>query len=172
MENGYVHIYTGKGKGKTTAAIGLAIRAAGAGKKVLFTQFLKAAHSSEHHALQHYSDKITLRSFGDGKFIKGEVTPEQIHAAQEGLDEVALLMLHEKYEVVVLDEGITALNLNLFTIDELLDVIHERPYNVEIILTGRDAPQVLINAADLVTEMVEVKHYFHNGITARKGIEF
>lgn len=172
MEKGYLHIYTGKGKGKTTAALGLVLRATGAGKKVLFTQFLKAAHSSEHHALRQYSDKVTTRCFGDGKFIRGEVTSEQIHAAQEGLDEIALMMLHEKYELVVLDEGITALNLKLFTIEELLDVVHERPFNVEMVITGRDAPQILIDAADLVTEMVEIKHYFHSGVTARKGIEY
>ena len=172
MEKGYLHIYTGKGKGKTTASIGLALRAVGAGKKVLFTQFLKSGNSSEHLAFKQYSDKITVRCFGDGTFINGGVTSEHIHAAQEGLDEVALLMLHEKYELVIMDECITALNLNLFTSEELLDVLYERPFNVEMVLTGREAPQILIDAADLVTEMQEIKHYFHNGVTARKGIEY
>lgn len=172
MNKGYLHIYTGKGKGKTTAALGLAVRAAGAGKKVLFAQFLKTPSTSEHTALKQLSDKITVRFFGPSDFAEQQVKPEHIHATQEGLDEIALMMIHEKYDVVILDEVINALNYNLITIEELLDTVHERPFHIEMVLTGRNAPEVLIEAADLVTEMEEVKHYFHSGVVARKGIEF
>jgi cob(I)alamin adenosyltransferase len=172
VNKGYLHLYTGNGKGKTTAALGLTFRAVGAGKKILFVQFLKNATSSEHTALKQYSDKITVRCYGTGEFIDGEVKPEQIHATQEGLDEIALMMENQKYDMVILDEIITALNYKMISIEDLLDTIHERPFNVEMVLTGRDAPQIIIDTADLVTEMIEIKHYFHSGIAARKGIEY
>ncbi len=171
MRKGYLHIYTGKGKGKTTAAIGLAIRAAGAGKKVLFAQFLKQARFSEHRILANLGKHITVRCFGSGRFLEDSPKPEDYHAARKGLDEVAVMMARNEFDLVILDEIIVALTMGLLKTGEVLDLIHERPMNVEMVLTGRNAPEILIDAADLVTEMAEVKHYFHHGIAARKGIE-
>ena len=171
MEKGFLHIYTGDGKGKTTAALGLAIRAAGAGIRVLFTQFLKKSICSEHRALERFEDCITFRCYGTGEFIRGAIKEEQIRQTGEGIEEVSRLMVGEQFGLVVLDEIIVALSLGLITFDQVLLLIRKRPPECEMVLTGRGASQRLIDIADLVTEMVEVKHYFHRGVTAREGIE-
>jgi cob(I)alamin adenosyltransferase len=141
-----VHVYTGDGKGKTTAAIGLAIRAIGAGFKVLMV-------------------------FGLGHFIKGVPSAEDFNAAQIGIEETESIVRSGKYNMVILDEANVAVKLGLFSVDDLLYIINNKPDNVELIITGRDAEQKLIEKADLVTEMKEIKHYFRKGIVARVGIE-
>jgi cob(I)alamin adenosyltransferase len=171
MGTGFLHIYTGNGKGKTTAALGLALRAAGAGKRVLLAQFLKKADCSEHKALERFRDRIKVCCFGTGEFVKREVRPDQIRQAKNGLEEISLLLMQEHFDCVILDEIIAALAFGVISIEELLDFIGRRPPDSEMVLTGRGAPQRLIDIADLVTEMVEVKHYFHRGIAAREGIE-
>jgi cob(I)alamin adenosyltransferase len=168
---GYVQVYTGDGKGKTTAALGLALRAAGAGLRVFFAQFVKGMDYSELHALERHSDLITLRQYGRRCFILGEPEEEDRHSARMGLAEAKAEMLSGRYQVVVLDEASIAVFFELFSIDDLLDVVEARPTGVELVITGRRADERLLAAADLVTEMREIKHYYQKGVTARKGIE-
>jgi cob(I)alamin adenosyltransferase len=168
---GYVQVYTGEGKGKTTAALGLALRSAGAGLKVYFAQFIKGMKYSEHFVLDELAGYITVRQYGRECFIKGAPKEEDIRAARVGLMEVREIMLSGKYKVVVLDEANIATRYNLFSVDDLLDLIRVKPDDVELIITGRDADPRIIEAADLVTEMKEVKHYYHKGVSARDGIE-
>lgn len=169
---GYIQVYTGDGKGKTTAAIGLAIRALGAGKKVFFAQFVKGMEYAEHKILNTLSPAIYLKQYGLDCFIEKEATAKDIEAARKGLKEVADIIRSGKYDLVILDEANIALFYNLFSVEELLSVIDERADGVEIVVTGRKAPPELLKAADLVTEMKEIKHYYKKGIEARKGIEF
>jgi cob(I)alamin adenosyltransferase len=168
---GYIQVYTGNGKGKTTAALGMALRAAGAGHKVFFAQFMKGTRSSELIALEKLSDHITLRQYGNNCFINGTPNDQDIRAALEGLKEVRKAMLSGRYQVMVLDEANVAIHFNLFSVDDLLDLIRIKHGEVEIVITGRDADPRIIEAADLVTEMKEVKHYYKNGVDAREGIE-
>ena len=171
MKKGYLQVYTGNGKGKTTAAIGLAIRAAGAGLRVLLAQFVKGMKYSEIKALQRFSDLITIRQYGRGCFIEKEAGQEDIDAAVAGLKDVRECLREGLYDVVILDEANIAVFFSLFTVDELLEVIRERKPECEVVVTGRYAPQKLIDEADLVTEMREIKHYYANGVEARTGIE-
>jgi cob(I)alamin adenosyltransferase len=166
-----VHVYTGDGKGKTTAAIGLAIRAIGAGFKVLMVQFIKNGEYSEIKALSKFSDSIIIKQFGLGHFIKGVPSAEDFNAAQIGIEETESIVRSGKYNMVILDEANVAVRLGLFSVDDLLYIIDNKPDNVELIITGRDAEQKLIEKANLVTEMKEIKHYFRKGVVARVGIE-
>jgi cob(I)alamin adenosyltransferase len=168
---GYIQVYTGDGKGKTTAALGLAIRAAGAGLKVYIAQFMKHGEYSEIKALKRLSDKITIEQFGSGRFIKGRPSDEDLAAARRGLNRIKKNLKAGKHAVVILDEACVAVSLNLFAENELLEIINQRPDHVEIIITGRKAGPRIIEAADLVTEMKEIKHYFKSGVEARLGIE-
>lgn len=169
---GYIHIYTGNGKGKTTAALGLALRAAGAGKKVFIAQFVKGMHYAEMDALKRFEQEITLKQYGRDCYIRHEPEREDIALAKQGLAEVSEMIRSGVYDMVILDEACIALYYKLYTLDELLEVIASRPESMEILITGRYAPPELIQLADLVTEMKEVKHYYQKGIEARKGIEF
>ncbi len=168
---GYVHVYTGDGKGKTTAAIGLALRAAGAGLKVYIAQFVKGMKYSELNSLAKLSEFITIKQYGRDCFIFREPEKEDIQIAQEGLKEVREIMCSGKYQMVILDEANIATYYNLFSVEELLDFIQAKPEEVELIITGRKADPRIIEAADLVTEMKEIKHYYQKGVQARDGIE-
>ncbi|HCU34273.1 MAG TPA: cob(I)yrinic acid a,c-diamide adenosyltransferase [Armatimonadetes bacterium] len=168
---GCIQVYTGDGKGKTTAALGLALRAAGAGLRVFIAQFIKGMHYSELDALERFSDLITIRQYGRGCFIRGEPSEDDRRAAVEGLAEAAGAIRSGQYAVVILDEANVAVHFGLFTIDELLDAIAPRPDCVEVVVTGRRAHPRLLEIADLVTEMREVKHYYTEGLEARRGIE-
>ncbi len=167
---GYIQVYTGNGKGKTTAALGLALRAAGADKQVYIAQFVKGMPYSEQKILPAI-DKITLKQYGRGCFIYQKPTPEDIEAARDGLKEVALILKKGEHDVVVLDEACIALYYSLFSFDELNEAITNRAAHVEVVVTGRYAPPELIELADLVTEMKEIKHYYTSGVEARSGIE-
>jgi cob(I)alamin adenosyltransferase len=171
MVKGYVHVYTGDGKGKTTAALGLAMRAAGAGMKVWIGQLLKGGDCSEHRALQRFDDLITVRQFGSGSFIYDAPKDTDLQLARVGLEEFEKALHGGVYTVVILDEVCAACDIGLFTVKELIDIIAKKPKQIELILTGRNAPKELIEQADLVTEMKEVKHYYNKGVKARKGIE-
>lgn len=171
LNEGYVQVYTGNGKGKTTAAIGLAIRAAGAGLNVLFAQFVKGMAYSEIKALTMLGDNIDVRQYGRGCFIKAEPCRADIDAAERGLAEVKQALAQGVYDVVVLDEANIAVQFDLFGVDKLVELIADRPPNVELIITGRYAHPFLLDCADVVTEMKEVKHYYQKGIMARVGIE-
>jgi cob(I)alamin adenosyltransferase len=169
---GYLHVYTGNGKGKTTAALGLALRAAGAGKKVFIAQFVKGMHYAELDALKRFEPEIILRQYGRGCFIMHEPEAEDIALAKQGLAEVAEKIRSGMYDMVILDEACIALYYRLFSLNELMTVITSRPETMEIVITGRYAPPELIDLADLATEMKEVKHYYQQGVEARKGIEY
>lgn len=164
-----IHVYTGDGKGKTSAAFGLALRAAGAGFKIWIGQFLKGYKGSEHIALERFKDLITIEQFGMPHFVI-KPTEEDIENARRGLIRVGEI-LTEDYSIIILDEVCNALHYNLFSYEELYEVIENRPDDCELILTGRNAPRALITIADLVTEMNEIKHYFYRGIEPRIGIE-
>lgn len=169
---GFIHIYTGNGKGKTTAAFGLALRAAGAGKNVYIAQFVKGKTYSEIKALRKYLPQITVEQFGRGCFIINEPTKEDIDAAQKGLQIVKNNLQNGLYNLVILDEIFIAVYFKLISIDELRELINQKPEPTEMILTGRHAPQEIMDEADLVTEMKEIKHYYTNGVEAREGIEY
>ncbi|HOO85496.1 MAG TPA: cob(I)yrinic acid a,c-diamide adenosyltransferase [Prolixibacteraceae bacterium] len=170
--NSCFQIYTGNGKGKTTAAFGLALRAAGAGKKVFFAQFVKGKIYSEIKAVEQWLPSITVKQFGRGCFIVKQPQQADIDAARNGLNEIKNILKSGEYHLVVLDEANIAIFYKLFTTSELIKAIEMRHTDTEVVVTGRYAPQELIDAADLVTEMKEIKHYYNNGIEAREGIEF
>ncbi|MFK5926445.1 MAG: cob(I)yrinic acid a,c-diamide adenosyltransferase [Desulfuromusa sp.] len=167
---GYVQVYTGDGKGKTTAALGLALRATGAGLKVYIAQFVKGMKYSELNSISELSN-ITLKQYGRDCFIYKSPEEEDISAAQDGLKEAKEMMLSGEYQVIILDEANIATYYNLFSVDDLLDFIRDKPDGVELIITGRKADPRIIEAADLVTEMKEIKHYYQIGVEAREGIE-
>ena len=168
---GYIQVYTGDGKGKTTAAIGLAIRAAGTGMKVLFAQFVKGMEYGEIKSMRKFADLITIKQYGRGNFITDKPAEEDIMCAVSGLEEVKRLMTSGEYDLVILDEANIAVHFNLFPARDLLDVMDAKPDNVELVITGRCADSKVIEKADLVTEMIEVKHYYQNGVPSRPGIE-
>lgn len=171
MNKGQIHIYTGNGKGKTTAALGLSLRAVCAGKKVFFGQFIKGMDYSELKAAG-YLPGFEIRQFGRDCFIYNEPKEEDILAAREGLNICKEIIKNEYYDLVVLDELNIALYYKLFTVEEVIEMLENRAEKVEIVITGRYAPQELIDLAHLVTEMKEIKHYYKTGLEARKGIEF
>ena len=172
MQNGCVQIYTGNGKGKTTAALGLALRAFGAGLKIYLGQFIKKGQFSEIKALRRFHPNIIVRQYGSGCFIKGKPTPADIRCAQKGLNDLGRAMISEKHDLVIADEIICAMNAGLLTAKEILRLIDKKPPMVELVLTGRNAPNQIIKRADLVTEMRKIRHPFDKGICGRKGIEF
>lgn len=169
---GYIQVYTGNGKGKTTAAFGLALRAVGAGKKVFIAQFVKGKMYAEIEAVQKYLPPITIKQYGLGCFIVSKPTRKDIDAARNGLEEIRKILQSNQYDMVVLDEADIAIYYDLFSSKELIGVIQTRQETTEIIITGRYADPTIIEIADLVTEMREIKHYYNAGVTARKGIEY
>jgi len=168
---GYVQVYTGDGKGKTTAAIGLSLRAAGAGLKVFIAQFIKMGDYSEIKALQRFSDLIRVEQFGLGRFIKGKPSFEDIEAAKKGLEKVHAVLMDAQHDVVIMEEANVAVMCGLFSADDILGLIAIKPETVELIITGRGADPRIVEKADLVTEMKCIKHYYEQGIQARTGIE-
>ena len=168
---GYVQVYTGHGKGKTTAAIGLAVRAAGAGMKVLIAQFIKQGDYSEIKTLEKLSDMITVEQYGMGRFVNGKPTAKDIDMAKEGLIMAKQEMLSGKYDVIILEEANVAVKYGLISEQELIDVIISKPESMEMVITGRNASPLILEKADLVTEMKAVKHYYSKGVEARLGIE-
>lgn len=167
---GMVHVYTGNGKGKTTAAVGLAIRAVGAGFKVFLGQFVKGMEYSEIKALKSI-EGIVVKQYGRECFIRKEPIERDITAARNGLREMAEVLRSGEYQLVIMDEANIAVYYHLFSVEELLKAIGDREENVEVVVTGRKADDKLIEGADLVTNMEEVKHYYQRGIMARTGIE-
>jgi cob(I)alamin adenosyltransferase len=171
LSRGYVQVYTGDGKGKTTAALGLALRASGHGLRTYIGQFMKGQHYGELDALRDHP-LITIEQYGDVRCIRrDEVTSEHVAQAHRGLERVREAMRSGQYDIVVLDEVNVTIWFGLLAVEEVLALLDERPEHVEVILTGRRAPRELIERADLVTEMREVKHYYQQGVMAREGIE-
>lgn len=170
MGKGYIHIYTGNGKGKTTAAFGLALRAALSGKKVFIGQFVKDMKYNE-TKIENYLDNIEIKQLGRGCFIYED--PEEIDKkiAKNGLEECSNLLSSGEYDLIILDEINIALYYKLFKVTDVVSVLKNKAVKTEVVLTGRYAPKELIEMADLVTEMVEIKHYYSQGVLSRDGIE-
>ncbi len=168
---GFVQVYTGDGKGKTTAALGLALRAAGAGLRVYFGQFIKNGDYSELRALARFADRVTVAQFGLGRFVGREPAPEDREAARRGVQEIRRALVSGAYDLVIGDEANVAASRALIDEADLLELIDQRPPQVELVLTGRGAPAAVLARADLVTEMRAVRHYYDQGVGARVGIE-
>lgn len=172
MRSGCVQVYTGNGKGKTTAAVGLAVRAAGHGLRSYIGQFMKGRSYGELEALRD-CPLITIEQYGDTRCLRREdVSPQDIARARRGLGRALDAMTSGRYGIVVLDEINVASWFGLLSIEEVLSFLDQRPEHVELILTGRRAAAEVLKRADLVTEMMEVKHYYRRGIRAREGIEY
>jgi len=171
FSKGYVQVYTGDGKGKTTAALGLALRASGHGLRTYVGQFMKGQHYGELEAVRN-NRYITLEQYGDVHHVReGGATADDVARAHGGLELAREAMLSGRYDIVVLDEVNVSIWFGLLDTEDVLAFLDERPDEVEVVLTGRRAPQALIEHADLVTEMRTVRHYYEQGVMARPGIE-
>lgn len=172
MEKGYVQIYTGNGKGKTTAALGLITRAVGNNFKIFFCQFMKGTDYGEIKTIASFPT-VKHERYGRGVFIRKKelVTEEDIKLMRNGYESLKNALLSKEYDIIIADEIFVGLRFELITIEEIIFLIKNKPEQTELILTGRNAPDEIIELADLVTEMKEVKHYFKQGVYARKGIE-
>jgi cob(I)alamin adenosyltransferase len=172
---GLVIVHTGPGKGKTTAALGLAMRAVGSGLRVLMVQFIKGSwHYGELDAAEMLGpDKLTIRPMGRG-FVKlgGEIDPEDKKAAEEAWTFAREKLFSGEYDMIVLDEINYAINYGLLPVGPVVEALKRKPERVHVVLTGRSAPAEIVEVADTVTEMREVKHAYQKGIEAQRGIEY
>ena len=173
LTKGLVQVYTGNGKGKTSAAFGLALRAVGRGLKVYIIQFIKGGFDyGELYAIKKLPN-LKLEAFGHGRFITEKPPREDdVRSAKKALDLARDIIESGEYDIVILDEINVALALELIKVQDVVDLAKGKPEHVELILTGRNVPQKIIDVADLVTEMREVKHPFKQGVPPRKGIEY
>ena len=172
LEKGFIHVYTGNGKGKTTAAIGLGVRATGEGLKVYMIQFMKGRRYSEIDALDHIQN-FTVVQFGRDEFVSKK-NPEQIDIdlARKGFEHAKKIINNGEHDVVILDEINVAVDYNLIPLNDVLQLLEEKPKKVELILTGRYASPEVVKQADIVSEILEIKHPYQNGIESRKGIDW
>ena len=170
MEKGYIHIYTGNGKGKTTAAFGLALRAAMAGKKVYIGQFIKGMAYEETKCTEFISG-IKIEQYGTGCIFNRKPDGEDMKRAKTGLERCREALSNGKYDVVIMDEITIAIYFNLLTDAQVISMIQQKCEEVEAVITGRYASDSLIKMADLVSEITEIKHYYKNGVLSRKGID-
>ncbi len=171
MENALVQVYTGRGKGKTTAALGLAVRAAGHGFKVYMVQFMKGRIDYGELKTAESIPNFEIKQFGRPEFVSKEnPDPEDIKLAQQGFEHAQEVIFSKEYDVVILDEINVAMDFQLIPIQDVEILIKERPSTVELILTGRNCPPQIVKIADYVTEMLEIKHPYTDGTLARKGI--
>ena len=170
LEKGYVQVYTGNGKGKTTAALGLVLRTVCAGNKAFIGQFMKGQDYSELKAVE-FLPGLKIEQFGSVEFLDGIPTEKDIDDAEKGLSRMKEIVKSGEYDIIVFDEINTALFFKLLEVKEVIKVINLKNDNTEIILTGRYAPEEIIDCADLVTEMKEIKHYYNKGVKSRVGIE-
>ncbi|MBE9488514.1 MAG: cob(I)yrinic acid a,c-diamide adenosyltransferase [Bacteroidetes bacterium] len=170
MEKGYIHVYTGNGKGKTTASFGLALRALCSGKSVYIGQFVKSMKYNETKITEKFNN-IQIEQLGIGCFINKPPTKEDAIIAKKGLEKCEKIMSSGEYDMVILDELTIAIYYSLINIEEVIEALSKRNSKCEVIITGRYAPQELIDYADLVTEMKEIKHYYKQGVLSRNGID-
>lgn len=172
LEKGFVHIYTGNGKGKTTAAIGLGIRATGEGLKVYMIQFMKGRRYSEIDALKNMKN-FTVVQFGRDEFVSKE-NPEQIDIdlARKGFEHAKEIIKNGENDLIILDEINVAVDFKLIPLKDVLKLMNEKPEKVELVLTGRYVHPDMVKQADLVSEILEIKHPYQNGIQSRKGIDW
>lgn len=172
--SGCIQVYTGNGKGKTTAALGLALRAAGRGMTTYMAQFMKKGEYGELLAVaRHLQGLVTIEQFGLPEFhhMENGVAPEETRAAEQGLAAAEAAMRDGGFRIVVLDEINTLLHFGIVPVEPVLRLMAGKPAGVELVLTGRYAPQEVMDRADLVTEMKEIRHYYQKGVPAREGIE-
>lgn len=172
MNKGLIHVYTGKGNGKTTAAIGLGLRATGAGMKVCMIQFMKKRKYSELVAIDKV-ENFSYYQYGRDKFVNKD-KPDQIDIdfAKQGLQKAKEIIKSGKYDLLILDEINVAVDYKLIKLDDVLDLIENKPDSLEIVLTGRSAHPEIVKIADYVSEILEIKHPYKKGIKGRKGIEY
>ena len=170
---GYIQVYTGDGKGKTTAALGLAMRAAGHGMKVEIFQFMKGnIEYGELESARILSPNVTIHQMGRETFVSRDNTdPEDIRLARQGLETAREAILQRKADIIILDEINCAMDFGMIDVADVLEILKEKPLETELVLTGRNAPAEIAQAADLVTEMLQIRHYHNEGVEARKGIE-
>ncbi|MBT3320532.1 MAG: cob(I)yrinic acid a,c-diamide adenosyltransferase [Clostridia bacterium] len=175
MEKGFVQIYTGNGKGKTTAAMGLAVRACGRGLRVVIVQFLKGSSTGEMKVLEGINGVKLIRVANADKFfwkLTDDEKEQMKRVAEAVLLDIETLFEKNEVDVLILDEVMGAMKNGIVTMKQIFALLDIRPKQVEVVLSGRDAPKELIDRADLVTEMQDVKHYFSKGVKAREGIEY
>jgi cob(I)alamin adenosyltransferase len=172
LEKGYVHIYTGNGKGKTTAAIGLGMRAVGDNLKVYMIQFMKGRRYSEIDALEHVHN-FTVVQFGRDEFVSKK-NPEQIDIdfAKQAFMHAKTIIEGGAYDVVILDEINVAVDYQLISLEQIMQLLHIKPSHVEVVLTGRYAHPEMVKHADVVSEILEIKHMYQQGVQSRKGIDW
>jgi len=172
IEKGFIQVYTGPGKGKTTASLGLALRAAGDGLNVYMIQFMKGRRYSEIDAIESIKN-ITVFQSGRDEFVNKE-NPEKIDIdlAKKGLERAREIIKKGKHDLVILDEINVAVDFNLIKEEDVLSLLDEKPEKMEIVLTGRYASKEIMKRADLVSEILEIKHPYQTGITSRKGIDW
>lgn len=170
IEKGYIQVYTGNGKGKTTAALGISLRCLCAGNKVFFGQFMKGQTYSELKATEYFPN-FKMEQYGNLCFVNGTPSPKDYEGAKKGLERMKEVLTSGEYDMVVFDEINTTLFFHLVEVEDVLKVLDLKPEKTEVILTGRYAPQEIIDRADLVTEMKEIKHYYNAGVDSRVGIE-
>lgn len=168
---GYLQVYTGNGKGKTTAAFGLAVRALCAGKRVFIGQFVKSMKYNETRLEACFPGRLAVRQFGRGCFLDHLPEDEDVRLVQEGLRECAAILASGEWDLVILDELTIAVYFGLLSDKEILEVIGLRDTGTEVVITGRYASEALLALADLVTEMREVKHYYTRGVLSRDGFD-
>ena len=173
MEKGLIQVYTGNGKGKTTAALGLALRAVGHRLRVLVIQFMKGnINYGELESSKKLSPYLTIKQAGRETFVsRTNPDPIDIRLVQDGFDFAKKALADEAYDILILDEINVAVDYGLVVLSDLLHLLDTKPDGVELVLTGRNANPEVMEKADLVTEMVERKHYYRNGIGAREGVE-
>ena len=172
-ERGYIHLYTGNGKGKTTAALGLVLRAAGVSMKSLIIQFMKGLPTSAMESVKKLGGLVHIEQYGSRDFCRpdDDTFEEHRELAARGVDRAREAIKGSEYDLIVLDEIITATLFNLISLETVIELMKLKPAHRELVLTGRGATEKLIEQADLATEMVELKHYYTRGVPARRGIE-
>ncbi len=173
MKKGLLMVFTGNGKGKTTSALGLAMRAAGHSMKVAFYQFIKGSWKyGEMEAIKRFSDLVDFRVMGRGFTWQSDDLEKDKALAKSAWETAKEAIFSGKYDMVILDEFTYVLNYGMVELDDVLTALKTRPEGVHVVITGRDAPEALLQIADLVTEMKEIKHPFKKGVKAQKGVEF
>lgn len=173
LKKGYVQVYTGNGKGKTTAALGLSLRAVGNGLKVYIIQFMKGSIAyGELETARRLAPDLTIVQMGRASFVdRKNPSPKDIEMARQALDHAGEVIRAGEHDIVILDELNCAVDFGLVTVEDALSIIDLKPERMELVLTGRNAHEAIVKRADLVSEIKEVKHYYHQGVDARVGVE-
>ncbi len=173
MSTGLVMVLTGDGKGKTTSALGMAMRAVGHGMRVCFIQFIKGSwRYGELEAVKRYSDLLDFYVMGRGFTLKSKDLEKDTRAAAEAWKFAREVIFKGDYQMVILDEFTYILNYEMISMNEFMDVLGRKPRELHLVITGRQAPEQILKAADMITEMQAVKHHYRSGVKAQKGIEF